>query len=969
MHNALLRQDKIGIIKTMKIQPHTIITSHCNPDFDALSSMVAAKKLYGDAVLINPSGNNQTVEKFFRLEKVYSQEGHQNLGFMQAKDVDFSELKRLVFVDTRQIDRVPHVAMLDHILRSSLVGRKENGPIIDVWDHHPKSENDIEADNAHVKAYGSTVALLVQVLQERSISLSPHEATIIGLGIYDDTGSFNFNSTTSHDFDAASWLLEQGMNLETVADMVRHDFSKEQISVLNTLLESSTSHDINGYHIVFTRISLDTYLQDFAALVGTMMDMANGDAEGDGNDIANIQETSAIFAMARMGDKVQVVARSRVADINVQAICQELGGGGHPFAASASVKNKTLDEVHDTIFRHLRLTMSHDIFISKLMSTPAITIEQHRTIQHAEEMMNRFGLKAIPVVQTNSKRCVGYLEYQTATRAISHELGHFPIAAYMQRRFKTITRHAGLQEVMDIIIEHRQRIVPVVHECYVESGEDNSCQHRQDEENAYGKANELEGNIIGVVTRTDLINAIIDASARTPEVLLPQKRKARNVRHLMQEKLPKHVREILEHAGRIGDRLGLDVYTVGGFVRDLLLDRPNHDIDIVVEGDGIAFAKIFAQELGGRVREHELFKTALIIYNDADEQEQRIDVATARLEYYEYPAALPSVALSSIKMDLFRRDFTINALALQLNGNHLGKLVDFFNAQRDIKQGIVRVLHSLSFVEDPTRMMRAVRFEKRYDFSLGQQTLRLSKNALDLKLMDKLSGARIFHEFSIISNENNAIECFTRMNELGMLQSIHAKLSITAQKNIILERMDDVLTWYDLLYLERMPNRWLTWLLCLSHGAKELECKEIAKRFTLTPSQTKRFLHIRTYVLQQSIFSHKHSQTDIKTMKPSALCKLFKPLELEGILYAMALCHSEMLRKKTSYYLNILQHIKADIDGHDLQNMGLEAGPQYAYILQEVLRAKLDGEAPSRALQLSIARHSIEENEKNRKTA
>lgn len=966
-----------------KIQPHTIITSHSNPDFDALGSMVAASKLYEDATLIMPTGNNQTMQKFLHGQ-YFSYGDEAPFGFVSAKNVDFSRVNNIVLVDTRQKNRVQQIAHILDALDESKVLRKKVR--VEIWDHHPHSDDDILADKTHVQGWGATASILVQALRERGVSLSTHEATIIGLGIYDDTGSFTFSSTTSHDMDAASWLMAQGMDLTVVSELVRHDFSAEQVGVLNTLLESATSHNIRGYHIVFTTISLDYYLPDLATLVSTMMDMPTGDTSESSRK--NMQDITAIFALARMGDKVQVVARSRSTEINVQVICQELGGGGHPFAASASVKNKTLDEVQDAIFRQIRLSMSHDISMAKLMSTPAITIEGHRSIKHAEEVMNRFGLKAVPVVRTNTKLCIGYLEYQTATRAITHKLGHLPISDYMQRNFRSITRHAGLQEVMDIIIEHRQRIVPVIH-----VSNELSSSMPQENTSLFQPLQEQDGNIIGVVTRTDLINAIVDASARKPEMLLPKKRKSRNVRHVMQEKLPQHILDILQHAGRIGDRLGLDVYTVGGFVRDLLLGHTNHDLDIVVEGDGIAFAKIFAQELQGRVREHEAFKTALIIYKDKGEPkassqqdkaleqgggregregregEQRIDVATARLEYYEYPAALPSVALSSIKMDLFRRDFTINALALQVNSAHFGKLIDFFSAQNDIKRGVVRVLHSLSFVEDPTRIMRAIRFEQRYDFSLGQQTTRLIKNALDLGMMTKLSGARVFHEFTIISNENNAIGCFERLDNFGVLQSLHSKLALTTQKTTILKRMDDVLTWYSLLYLPSIPERWLTWLLCLSHDASKQECLEIAHRLALTSGQIRRFLTIHDYVLHHHIFRYKHLQKHDFSIRPSAIYTLFAPLELEGILYAMALSTSDALRKQVSYYLNILQHIKADIDGHDLQNMGLKAGPDYAKILKQVLYAKLDGEAPSRALQLSMARNIIEQMEKNTKTA
>ena len=167
--------------------------------------------------------------------------------------------------------------------------------------------------------------------------------------------------------------------------------------------------------------------------------------------------------------------------------------------------------------------------------------------------------------------------------------------------------------------------------------------------------------------------------------------------------------QLLQSIGEVADKLDFNAFAVGGFVRDLLMKKTNLDLDIVIEGDGIAFAKALAAHLGGRYRTHERFKTAVVLMPD----DFKIDIATARLEYYEYPAAMPMVELSSIKLDLYRRDFTINAMAIQLNQEHFGTLIDFFNSQNDLKQKSIKVLHNLSFVEDPSRIFRAVRFEKR----------------------------------------------------------------------------------------------------------------------------------------------------------------------------------------------------------------------------------------------------------------
>src|SRR6185295_10740104 len=201
----------------------------------------------------------------------------------------------------------------------------------------------------------------------------------------------------------------------------------------------------------------------------------------------------------------------------------------------------------------------------------------------------------------------------------------------------------------------------------------------------------------------------------------------------------------------LAKRTSVSVYAVGGFVRDLLLGRPNVDIDLVVEGDAIAFARAFAKENGGRAKVHERFGTAAVVFPD----EFKLDVAMARTEYYKHPSALPTVQPSSIKEDLFRRDFTINALALRLNADRFGELIDFYGGQRDLKERTIRVLHSRSFIDDPTRVFRAVRFEYRFGFRLGKETLTLIRDAVELGLFHRLSGTRLLEELILLLSEEN----------------------------------------------------------------------------------------------------------------------------------------------------------------------------------------------------------------------
>jgi tRNA nucleotidyltransferase (CCA-adding enzyme) len=871
-----------------------VITSHMNADFDALASMVAASKLYPEAVLIFPGSQEKNLSSFFIQSATYL------FNFRAFKEIDPSTVHTLVVVDTRQRSRIPHVAAL--LERSDLT--------IHTYDHHPDNpEEDLRADQEVVENMGSTTTILVKLIRERGLSLTPDEATVLGLGLYEDTGSFTFNSTTEHDLEAAAWLRARGMDLNTVSDMLTRDLTADQISVLNGLLEGATTHEINGIEVVLSEVTSDKYVGDFALLVHKMMDMEN---------------IRILFALGRMQDRVHLVARSRTPEVDVGRICTSLGGGGHPYAASATVKDKTLAQVKDELFALLYSQINPQILVGKLASKPGVTIAKTQTIAFAAELMGRYGLKALPVVDEQTGECVGIIEHQIADKAVGHGLGNVQTREYMQRDFSTAAEGMDLYPVMEIILGQRQRLVPVV-----------------------------DGNkVVGVITRTDLINFLVEEPARLPESLIPERKKERNIESLLRERLPDKTVELLITAGELAEDMGMDLFAVGGFVRDILLRRENLDLDLVVEGNGIDFAQAFAKRLGGRVRAHDKFKTAVVILPDG----QRIDVATARLEYYEHPAALPTVELSSIKMDLYRRDFTINALAVQLNRPRFGQLVDFFGGQRDIKEGVIRILHSLSFVEDPTRILRAIRFEKRFNFQIGPHTERLIKNALTLNMFNRLSGNRLFGELKLIMQEKNPVSCFLRMEKFNILQAIHPLLKLDPTRISILEEVEKVINWYRLLYLEPQAQKWLLYLLGLCAGFNTAQTMILCRRLQFSKKVERLFIDLRVSIQEAvgRLFEWGKSEGLL-----SEIYFILSPLPLEGVLFIMARSQKEEMRKAISLFLTQLRNQRIDVSGKDLQSLGLVSGPVYSEILKRIMAAKLDGKACDRSGQMELAREIV----------
>lgn len=883
----------------VSIPTATLITCHSNADFDALAAMCAAALIYGPCDVLFPGTQEANLQTFYQelKERPGAAPG---CTFLDDRVPDFSKYGRLVAVDTRRRSRLRHVwPLLDN-----------PGTRIEVWDHHPETSDDVHAHVCHAEICGAVTTLLIEEIQKRNIAVPRETATVLGLGIYSDTGSFSFSSVTQRDFAAAGWLLGRGMDINIISEKTAFSMTKEHIRALNALLESAQTYHINGADVVLAEATLDSYLDDFAFLAHKMMEMEKFDI---------------LFAIGRMDDRIQIVARSRSHAVNVGAVCSAFGGGGHAYAASASVRDKTLSEVRDGILTQLYLQEEGEKTARDYMSQPAIGIEEGHTIAEADELMLHFGLKTMPVFAPMTRRCTGLIDSQITQKAIAHGLAGAPLTDYMRRNLKTLPVTATLRDITTVIVGARQRLVPIV------SG---------------------GSSVVGVVSRTDLINIF----AQEPGRMNPTDRapKSRNMGRTMRDRLPKDVLDILEKAGALGRSRQTPVYVVGGFVRDLLLKTPNHDIDLVVEGDGIGFARTFAGVLGGRVRVHKKFLTSVVIFPGAGGKEERVDVTTARLEYYESPAALPTVEHSSIKMDLYRRDFTINALAIRLDCEPMGEIVDFFGGQKDIRDRVIRVLHTLSFVEDPTRCLRAVRFEQRYHFRIGPATEKLIKNDVSLKLLDKLSPSRLFNEFEHICAEETAILCIRRLHELGILQAIHPQLSINPDRKEMLIRTAKVMAWYRLLYIDEEMRPWLVYFLVLCSSLTYAVTLEVFRRLGIPPALKNEVLGCREKA--RSLRSSLKRLTATPGFRVSALCAMLRPLPVEFVLYLMADMEVPETRRALSRYITVWRTEKPGVDGSDLKKLGLAPGPAYGVILQRLLEAKLDGTAASPEEQLSLAR-------------
>jgi tRNA nucleotidyltransferase (CCA-adding enzyme) len=866
-----------------KKPPEEVITTHITADFDALSSLIAAKKLYPDATLVFPGSQEKNLRNFFLHSTSYL------FNFAKIKQIDLKKVKRLILVDTRQRNRIGKFAQL--------AGRK--GVEIHIYDHHHDSEDDIHGDLEVIKPVGATTSILTEIIREKGISVTSDEATIMCLGIHEDTGSFTFSSTTPEDHRAAAWLAEQGANHNLIADLLTRELTAEQVWLLNDLTKSATTLVINGVEVIISKVIREEYIGDFAVLVHKFMEMEN---------------LKVIFAFAQMEDKIYLVARSRLDEVNVAEIALAFGGGGHPQAASATIKNKTLIQVERSLETLLMSRITPQKTARDMMSSPVINISPERTVQEAATIMTQYNINVLTSIDDKGN-LVGYISRQIVEKAVYFGLGHIPVREYLTIEVSTVGPDTPLKEIQELIIENKLRLLPVVE----------------------------DGKVVGVITRTDLLNILVGGPL-IPDFLYETKHAAqfqrkKNMATMLKERLPGRIIDLLKEFGAVADRLGYNAYLVGGVVRDVFLKRENLDIDIVIEGDGILFAQEFAGNREIKVRSHRKFGTVVLIFPDGF----KVDVATARIEYYESPAAPPNVETSSLKMDLYRRDFTINTLAIRLNKRDYGNLVDHFGAVKDIREKVIRVLHNLSFVEDPTRVLRAIRFEQRFGFKIGKLTLSLMKNAVNINCFEALSGRRLFLEIKLLLMEEAPLRIIERMDEFDLLRFISPEIDLTVNLKTLLKDVSGVLTWFNHLYLDEPYESWKVYWHGLTSSLDAKTLRALMKRMQMGDLEIRKIVSQRSEVTRVLDKLYRFTGDD-----NYALYTLLSQYDTDILLYMMSKANNRTIRRLISKYFTRLKGTEIMLKGKDLQGMGFQPGPLYKDIFESLLEARLNRSVSTR---------------------
>ncbi len=886
-----------------------IITTHLEADFDGIASMVAARKLYPKAHLVLPGGA-QSRERIYLAQHPRPWTSMTNLRV--------SEITLVILVDADHQDRV---GVLGKVIENQSVS-------IHIWDHHPlKSTNPLtkRAEFLKLDPVGATITLLVEALEEKSQRWSPEEATLFAIALYEETGHFTYLHTTPRDLRVGARLIETGADLTVVTDILQRKWTEPQVALFNALLQATQLLTLGKRRVALTTLTWSEYVPDLAPVTQQLGQLYNADA---------------VLTAVAMEGKIQFIGRSRHPDMNMNQIAQAFGGAGHTMAAAASIKGLTLAEVDQRLHELVQEQAKTWLPIRHLMTAPVRTVPPDTTIKQTERLMTQYEVNALPVVASQGQ-FVGLVTREAVQKALFHKLAGQPVEHIMLRDIFLARPETPFEDVQQQMVERNQRIVPILDHQIV----------------------------IGIFSRTDLLRAVhqestLDAAAMAaPTKPTPSTTTflhTWNVNHLVKNNLPPSLLSLLEKVEQLADQMDISAYLVGGLVRDLLQDIPNFDLDFVIEGDGIQFGKALAKKLSAEWTIHERFGTVSIKLPKSLNlpQMHHLDIATARTEYYEYPTALPTVERSSIKKDLYRRDFTINALAIRINRTP-GELLDYFGGRRDLKDNVIRVLHSLSFVEDPTRVFRAIRFEQRFGFRMSKETEQFIKQARTMELFQRLSGSRLGHELIHMLEESAPVKGIRRLEEFRLMPFIHPKLNAKAPVQKMFQSVEKILTWFTIEHPNTPSKRWVIYGLAWFESLGKTELTKSWKRLGFPQG------HIKTvgdYLAEQTTLIRTLNR---KSLAPSEAFGLLAPWPNEILLFLMAKAqfkpstHSAMERVRE--YLTTWQHCSIALTGHDLESMGLQKGPANRHVVDAIFKAKLDGMIATKEDEFRLAKTLMKE--------
>ena len=884
-----------------------LILCHQTVDFDALGAAVGLSCLRVGSRIVLTGGAHPKVKDFLALHR-------DEIALIELRSVNPKRIRHLIVVDNQQLSRLGKAAEWFDLPQIESV---------ELYDHHLNSSSDIPATFQQIEAVGASTTLIVEKMQENNINPNPIEATIMGLGIHVDTGSLTFPQSTARDAKALAWLMEKGANVKIIAEYCDPGLTPQLQEIFTEALDKLETNNIRGYQVAWVLIETENFVSGLSNLTERLIELSESDALLFAH-IYHKRHNNKPYPENRL----VVIGRTRIEGTDLNQLFSLYGGGGHSQAASLMLRNVDADGKLKQLVEEFITQIPHPLTARDLMSSPVRTIRPETTIEQAERVLFRYGHSGLSVVDEKD-HLVGIISRRDLDLALHHGFSNAPVKGYMTKNIKTINPDTLLPDIESIMVTYDVGRLPVI--------DDN--------------------RLLGIVTRTDLLRQI---HQQRKEVKDENGKRVATVSCLlpsMRHSLKKSTWKLLEMIAKEAEDQGWHLYIVGGAVRDLLLTNNNQkvslqDIDLVVDGfhrsadvgAGVELASTIQKKYPNcRLSVHGEFQTAALLWHkDPEFGSLWIDIATSRTEFYPYPAANPEVESSSIRQDLYRRDFTINALAVRLTPPREGELLDFFGGLLDLKGKEVRVLHANSFIEDPTRIYRAVRFAVRLNFDIEPQTETYIRYAIESGIYDKLKlknhvtpalTTRLKAELKYILEANYWKPALQLLSDLDSLKCLHNQVIL-----------DDKIWWQIrcasrwLRYLDPDNNigHWLIRLEILISKINPQERKQLALNLHLPKDSLERidkaniiYSEIQELLLKCNKISDKYKQLYRNKLADLILVAVNSKKEIRRIIWQ---------------YLTQWSKIQAPLNGNDLKRMGYKPGPQYKLVLDRLLALTLDGE-------------------------
>ncbi|MHB9148834.1 MAG: CBS domain-containing protein [Thermoleophilia bacterium] len=894
-------------LSSAHIKVADVITTHQNADFDAFAATVAASLLFPDARIVFAGSLNRNVREFAALHG----EDLPTVGF---RSLDLDSVRRLIVVDTADCSRLAELG--------ALCGRP--GVEVIVFDHHqeetPERPSFVEGENWVLSPDGSQAASMVHILREREVPISPLQATIFALGIHEDTGSLTYPRTTVRDAEMLALCMRLGASQTLIEHYLHNPLTLEQREILLRMVDEVRVEQVRGQEIHVVAMSNPVYVDGLSVIAHKVMDLLNSDV---------------LLQVVEMEGRVFVTARSRTTAVDVARLLASAGGGGHAQAASAVLRDTSAEVVLRRLLDELAASTPTLPTAADIMSRPVRFIEANTSVEEALLAAQRYGHSGISVKE--GELVVGIVARRDLDKAVRHGLGHAPVKGVMTRNVVFAPVSATVEELRRLMSATNVGRLHILTDA------------------AYEDARRLGAvqvqAVLGIATRTDVLAALQAGRVHELESDIPV------VCAIPSLSDSASFGRLFRAVSALSEDFS-GVYLVGGFVRDLLLGKPNADVDIAVDGDGIEFARRLARRMGGRVRTHQEFQTAVVLISpdavgegDAPpvigSEPFHVDVATTRTEFYDYPAALPSVEHASIRQDLFRRDFSINAMAVSLKGEEFGEVLDFFGGLKDLEEGVIRVLHNLSFIEDPTRIFRAVRYENRYGFRMDDQTRSLARACVEMRLVGDLSSARLRDELVALLSEADVDWTLQRLYELGVAREVHPKLA-TGEKTVeLIHTLDAVVEEFD------VAAEVATWRLRLAALTRNMSHEELFMWL-----EKLRLRHADREVVRDSVILGPHLMEQVagEDMGDWDVFHLLRKVPLESLVFVLARAPAGAGRDRVRRFLGVLRSRTLEVTGADVVELGLPGGPEVGRVLAELTRRRVEGGLEGRRDQLAAAK-------------